>query len=103
MARVAQSTTIPIATGERLLTKFEFVELLERQAATILQMDLTITGGILEAKKIAAMAEGHYAQIAPHMYGGPIAELPIYRWTSAAPTSLFRRASRLGAACTQSC
>ena len=72
MARVAQSTTIPIATGERLLTKFEFVELLERQAATILQMDLTITGGILEAKKIAAMAEGHYAQIAPHMYGGPI-------------------------------
>ena len=72
MARVAQSTSIPIATGERLLTKFEFVELLERQAASILQMDLTITGGILEAKKIAAMAEGHYAQIAPHMYGGPI-------------------------------
>ena len=73
MARVAASTTIPIATGERLLTKFEFVELLERQAASILQMDLSITGGILEAKKIAAMGEGHYATIAPHMYGGPIA------------------------------
>jgi L-alanine-DL-glutamate epimerase-like enolase superfamily enzyme len=72
MARVAQSTSIPIATGERLLTKFEFVELLERQAASILQMDLTITGGILEAKKIAGMAEAYYAQIAPHMYGGPI-------------------------------
>ena len=72
MARVAQSTSIPIATGERLLTKYEFVDLLEQQAASILQMDLTITGGILEAKKIASMGEAYYAQIAPHLYGGPI-------------------------------
>ena len=72
MARVARATSIPIATGERLLTRFEFVELLERQAASILQMDLTITGGILESKKIAAMGEAHYATIAPHLYGGPI-------------------------------
>ena len=76
MARVAQSTSIPIATGERLLTKFEFADLLEQQAASILQMDLTITGGILEAKKIASMGEAHYAQIAPHLYGGPV------RWCS---------------------
>ena len=73
MARVTAATTIPIATGERLLTKFEFVELLERQAASILQMDLSITGGILEAKKIAAIGEGHYAKVALHMYGGPVA------------------------------
>ena len=72
MARIAQSTSIPIATGERLLTKYEFVDLLEQRAASILQMDLTICGGILEAKKIAGMAEGYYAQIAPHMWGGPI-------------------------------
>ena len=72
MARVAQSTTIPIATGERLLTKYPFADLLEQQAASILQMDLTITGGILESKKIAGMAEAYYAEIAPHMYGGPI-------------------------------
>ena len=72
MARVAQSTSIPIATGERLLTKYEFVDLLEQQAASILQMDLSITGGILEAKKIAGMAEAHYAHIAPHVWGGPI-------------------------------
>lgn len=72
MGRVAQFTSIPIATGERLLTKYEFAELLDRQAASILQMDLTITGGILESKKIAGMAEAHYAQIAPHMWGGPI-------------------------------
>ena len=72
MARVAQSTSIPVATGERLTTKYEFVELLHRQAAAILQPALARVGGILEAKKIAGMAEAHYAQIAPHLYCGPI-------------------------------
>ncbi|MDH3689132.1 MAG: mandelate racemase/muconate lactonizing enzyme family protein [Gammaproteobacteria bacterium] len=72
MARVAQSTSIPIATGERLATKYEFSRLLESQAASILQMALGRVGGILEAKKIAGMAEAHYAQIAPHLYCGPI-------------------------------
>lgn len=72
MARVARSTSIPIATGERLATKYEFRELLEKQAATILQMALGRVGGILEAKKIAGMAEAYYAQIAPHLYCGPI-------------------------------
>jgi 2-dehydro-3-deoxyphosphogalactonate aldolase len=72
MARVARSTSIPIATGERLSTKYEFAELLDRQAASILQMALGRVGGILEAKKIAGMAEAHYAQIAPHLYTGPI-------------------------------
>jgi len=72
MARVARSTSIPIATGERLATKYEFARLLTKQAASILQMALGRVGGILEAKKIAGMAEAHYAQIAPHLYCGPI-------------------------------
>jgi galactonate dehydratase len=72
MARVARSTSIPIATGERLATKYEFAGLLNKQAASILQMALGRVGGILEAKKIAGMAEAHYAQIAPHLYCGPI-------------------------------
>jgi galactonate dehydratase len=72
MARVARSTSIPIATGERLSTKYEFAELLEKQAASILQFALGRVGGILEAKKIAGMAETHYAHIAPHLYTGPI-------------------------------
>ena len=72
MARVARMTTIPVASGERLATKFEFRELLEKQAATILQMALGRVGGILEAKKIAGMAEAYYAQIAPHLYCGPV-------------------------------
>ena len=72
MARVARQTSIPIATGERLTTKYEFARVLAKQAASILQMALGRVGGILEAKKIAGMAEAHYAQIAPHLYCGPI-------------------------------
>ena len=72
MALVAQSTTIPISTGERLCTKFEFRRVLECRAATILQPDLGRVGGILEGKKIAAMAEAFNVQIAPHLYCGPI-------------------------------
>ncbi len=72
MARVARATSIPIATGERLTTKYEFARVLETGAASILQMAIGRVGGILEAKKIAAMGEAHYAQVAPHLYCGPI-------------------------------
>jgi 2-dehydro-3-deoxyphosphogalactonate aldolase len=72
MAKVARQTTIPIAAGERLTTKYEFARLLQLGAASILQMALGRVGGLLEAKKIAGMAEAHYAQIAPHLYCGPI-------------------------------
>ncbi len=72
MGRVAHATSIPIASGERLATKYEFAELLDRQAAAILQPALGRVGGILEAKKVAGMAEAHYAQLAPHLYCGPI-------------------------------
>lgn len=72
MALVARATTIPIAAGERLTTKYEFARVLELRAASILQMALGRVGGILEAKKIAGMAEAFYAQVAPHLYCGPI-------------------------------
>lgn len=72
MARVARATSIPIATGERLTTKDEFASVLGTGAAAILQPNLGRVGGLLEAKKIAGMAEAHYAQIAPHLYCGPV-------------------------------
>ena len=72
MAKVARQTTIPIATGERLTTKYEFARVLETGAASILQMALGRVGGLLKGKKIAGMAETRYAQIAPHLYCGPI-------------------------------
>jgi 2-dehydro-3-deoxyphosphogalactonate aldolase len=72
MAKVARSTTIPIATGERLATVFDFTRVLEDGAAVFLQPDLGSCGGITECKKIAAIAEGYYAQMAPHVWGGPL-------------------------------
>jgi galactonate dehydratase len=72
MAAVARATTIPIATGERLTTRFEFARVLQAGAARILQPNLGRAGGILEGKKIATLAEAHYAQIAPHLYCGPV-------------------------------
>jgi galactonate dehydratase len=72
MAIVARGTSIPIATGERLTTKYEFARVLAAGAANILQMNLGRVGGLLEAKKVAALAEVHYAQIAPHLYCGPV-------------------------------
>jgi galactonate dehydratase len=72
MAKVARATSIPIATGERLTTKYDFVRLLKAGAAAILQMNLGRVGGLLEAKKIAGLAETYHAQIAPHLYCGPI-------------------------------
>ena len=72
MAEVARFTSIPISTGERLCTKYEFARVLDCGAASILQMNLGRVGGLLEAKKIAAMAESRYAQIAPHLYCGPV-------------------------------
>jgi L-alanine-DL-glutamate epimerase-like enolase superfamily enzyme len=72
MAIVARGTSIPIATGERLTTKYEFARVLASGAANILQMNLGRVAGLLEAKKVAALAEVHYAQIAPHLYCGPV-------------------------------
>ena len=72
MAKVARATSIPVATGERLTTKYEFARVLAVGAANILQMNLGRVGGLLEAKKIAGMAEAHYALIAPHLYCGPV-------------------------------
>ncbi|WP_347718482.1 mandelate racemase/muconate lactonizing enzyme family protein [Sphingomonas sp.] len=72
MAKVARGTSIPVAAGERLATKYDFARLLDCGAAAILQLNLGRVGGLLEAKKIAGMAEVHHAQIAPHLYCGPV-------------------------------
>ncbi|MEP3919594.1 mandelate racemase/muconate lactonizing enzyme family protein [Ascidiaceihabitans sp.] len=72
MAKVAGAVSIPIATGERLTTKAEFAPVLRSGAATILQPALGRAGGIWEMKKVAAMAEVYNAQMAPHLYAGPV-------------------------------
>ena len=94
MARVAAHTSIPIATGERLVTKYEFAQVLEKQAAQILQLDVGQCGGITEAKKIASMAEAHYAMIAPHMYCGPVAAAAAIQIDTCSPNFLIQEANQ---------
>ena len=72
MAKVASAVRIPVATGERLTTKAEFAAVLHSGAATILQPALGRAGGIWEMKKVAAIAEVYNAQMAPHLYAGPV-------------------------------
>jgi 2-dehydro-3-deoxyphosphogalactonate aldolase len=89
MALVARGTSIPVATGERLTTKYEFGRVLELRAASILQMALGRVGGIWEAKKIAGMAEVFYAQIAPHLYAGPIEAAANIHYGTSLPNFLI--------------
>ena len=96
MATVARSTPIPIATGERLFTKWGFREVLEKQAASILQPDPSHAGGILECKKIAAMAETYYASVAPHCPLGPITLAACLQLDACTPNFLVQEQVTLG-------
>jgi 2-dehydro-3-deoxyphosphogalactonate aldolase len=89
MAKVARGTSIPIAAGERLTTKWEYLRLLEEGAASILQMNLARVGGITEAKKIASMAEAYHAQIAPHIYCGPVTWAAAIQVSTSTPNFLI--------------
>jgi galactonate dehydratase len=73
LAKVSERVSIPVATGERVHSRFEFRELLELQAADVLQPDIANFGGILETRKLAATAETHYVLLAPHNVCGPVA------------------------------
>ncbi len=89
MARVARGTRIPIATGERLTTKYDFARLLRAGSAAIFQMNLGRVGGLLEAKKIAGMAEVQHVQIAPHLYCGPVVGAANIQLATCSPNFLI--------------
>jgi galactonate dehydratase len=72
LKKASEKITVPIATGERIHTRYDFRQLFELQAADIIQPDITHFGGILETKKLAAWAESYYMLVAPHNVGGPI-------------------------------
>jgi galactonate dehydratase len=73
LKQVTDKVTIPIATGERLLTRWAFREILEKHAAAYIQPDTSHVGGISELKKVANMAEVYYVHIMPHCAIGPVA------------------------------
>jgi len=72
LVKVSKATKIPVVAGERFHTRWGFWELLDKQAVSIIQPDLIYCGGILETKKIAAMAEVFYVRVAPHISEGPV-------------------------------
>jgi galactonate dehydratase len=89
MADVRARSSVPIATGEMLYTKFQFRELLEKRGADIIQPDVCIAGGLLELKKIAAMAEAHYVTVAPHNPMGPVATAVNVHFAVSTPNFLI--------------
>ncbi|MGN6675457.1 MAG: galactonate dehydratase [Thermomicrobiales bacterium] len=95
LADITHSTSVPIATGERLFTKWGFREVLEKRAASILQPDLSHAGGIMETRLIAGMAEAYYAGIAPHCPLGPIALASCLQLDAAIPNFLAQEGGRI--------
>ena len=85
LAKAAEKITLPIATGERLHTKYEYRELINCHAADILQPDITQTGGLMEAKKIAAMGDMCYMLVAPHNVGGPVSTATALHFAASTP------------------
>ena len=85
LADLRKRISVPIATGERLLSRFEFRELLERKSVDIIQPDLMHAGGITEVRKIAALADTHYVPVAPHNPAGPICNLAALHLSASIP------------------
>ena len=96
MAELARGTHIPIATGERIFTKWGFREILEKGAASILQPDLCHAGGIFECRLIAGMAEAYYASLAPHNPLGPISLAAGVQLSACIPNFLCQEQVTLG-------
>ena len=96
MAEVARSTFLPIATGERVFTKWGFLEVLQKKAAVVLQPDMCHAGGITEVRLIAGMAEAFYADIAPHNPLGPISLAAGVQLSASIPNFLCQEQVSLG-------
>ncbi len=96
MVDIARGTHLPIATGERIFTKWGFREVLEKKAAVILQPDLCHAGGITECRLIAGMAEAHYATIAPHNPLGAISLAAGIQLAASIPNFLCQEQVTLG-------
>lgn len=89
LAQVAAASPVPIAAGERLTTAAEFATLLRAGGAGILQPSLGRVGGLLQARKVAVLAEAFGAQVAPHLYAGPIAWAAALQLAATIPNFLI--------------
>ena len=89
MAEVRAKSPVPIATGERIVTKYRFQELLAARAADIIQPDVCHMGGIRAIEEVASMAEVNYIQVAPHNPNGPVATAATLNALIAMPNALI--------------
>ena len=96
MAELARKTHLPIATGERIFTKWGFRDLLEKRACSIIQPDLSHAGGIFETRLIAGMAESYYAAVAPHCPLGPISLAACIQLDASIPNFLAQEHTMFG-------
>ncbi len=92
LKKVSRSTTIPIATGERLATRYEFAALMADKSCDIYQIDVAGVGGLREARYIAAMAETHHSQITTHFWAGPINFAAQLQLAACSPNFLIQEA-----------
>jgi galactonate dehydratase len=90
LAEVRRASPVPIATGERLVTRHQFREIFEQQACHVIQPDLCHCGGLWEARKISAMAEVYSMGIAPHNPLGPVANAAALHFDLATPNFLIQ-------------
>ena len=90
LAEVKRAVSVPIATGERLVTRHQFREIFEQQACHVIQPDLCHCGGLLEGKKIAAMAETYLMGVAPHNPLGPVANAAALHFALSTPNFLIQ-------------
>ena len=93
IAKLARLTSIPIALGERLYSRWDFKPFLEKSAVDIIQPDLSHAGGISEVRRIAAMAEGHDVALAPHCPLGPLALASCLQIAAATPNHVIQEMS----------
>ncbi len=85
LASFKKQCPIPVATGECLYTKYDFRDLIVREAADIIQPDVCLMGGLLEMKKVAAIAEASYVVVAPHNQMGPVATAVNVHFAASTP------------------
>jgi galactonate dehydratase len=90
LAEVKRAVSVPIATGERLVTRHQFREIFEQQACHVIQPDLCHCGGLFEGKKIAAMAETYLMGVAPHNPLGPVANAAALHFALSTPNFLIQ-------------
>jgi len=90
LKKVSEHVNLPIAVGERIYTRYGFRPIMERHAADILQPDIGNTGGLMETKKIAAMAEVYNMRIQPHTCASPVATAAALQLDACIPNFIIQ-------------